>query len=133
MGKKYPKRSNNELLELRKRIRPVLRFARGPDGLFESVNGFPYYILPHPDIHMAPYFGEAVATEEMVGVKPLTQIKTYHSTGGFFFKPSEAEVLSQIPSEFIGNVVAYEIIDCNMDRARSHGDSTATVQLYSNI
>ncbi len=125
-----PKISNKKLAELRKRIRPLVRFARGAKGLFESGKGTPYYIVPKAP-RTTTFLYEPIAEKEATGLKALSQIKTHHTTGGFFFKPSEAEVLAQIPEELLAKVVAYEVVDYDMSNAREDGDSTALVQLYT--
>ncbi len=75
-------------------------------------------------------------------LKPLCDITTYHSWSYYgFFKPSVAEVLSQIPAEHLDRVVAFEIVgrpvwaeDMTKDKeskvAFDAGYHVATTRLY---
>lgn len=125
-----PEISDEKLEELRKRIKPVARFVRGIDGLHADWNGFLYYICIKGGPRNTTFYFEITAGRKCKNLKPVALIETHHSTGGFFFKPSEAEVLAQIPVELLGIVVAYEITDYDMTNAREHCDSTATLLLY---
>jgi len=129
-----PHISEKQLQELAKRIRPLLRFAEGADGLFLSPHGFLYYIKtvsidkrsylhqPHPDCRAG-------------GFSKLGTIKTYHAySNHLFFSPSIAEVLTFIFNKKKENVIAFEIIEGpqTMDEPEAFeaGYHTALVQLY---
>lgn len=124
-----PEITREKVDELRQRIKPVAKFAKGADGLFRDSRGLLHYIKPTTDPVTQSYYWEPVAGEKCKKLKPLKQIVTHHGTGGFFFKPSEAEVLAQIPEMLLGEVVAYEIVSAHITDERD--DSIATIQLYS--
>ena len=131
---KIPEISDEKLNELRAKIRPAWYFAKGRDGLFPDERGFLYYLIGLLDPRTAAFYCDAdpklVPGEIADGLEPFHQIQTHHSTGGFFFKPSEEEILAQIPKELHDIVVAYTVVDYDMRNARGHGDSVATLQLY---
>jgi hypothetical protein len=92
---RHPAIMDNELNELRKRIRPLkvsdgeLHYAKESDPRKTS-------------------FGWADPAEKAENIEPFAVIRTYHSFGApVFFKPSEAEVLAQIPKKHIADTVAY--------------------------
>lgn len=131
MSFKTPKISNKRLAELRERIRPVARFVREKDGLSLNENGFLYYLLVSAHPKNETFFMEMLAGEKCKGLKPFTKIETHHTTGGFFFKPSEAEILAQIPEGLLDTVVAYEVVGYSLDRPDGWADdSIAILQLY---
>jgi len=111
MSTRIPEISNERLKELVKRIRPVVRYAKGEKGLFESGEGIPYYIKPvHP--RNVSYLWNAKPVKMAAGLATLTDITTYHTYGYHgFFKPSIAEVIAQIPEKHIDRIMAFEIIE----------------------
>lgn len=118
--------SDERLAELAARIKPVIRFAEGRFGLFESDDGWLYYVEDKPDLRNYAYAWDAVPTERAPSLEALGEIVTHHSYGApSFFKPSIAEVLSQIPDRFIDKVVAFEVTDGRMGAASNeHHDAT---------
>ena len=95
---KVPKERIQELSEL---IRPVVQFD-GKGGR---------YIKP-VDLFGIAYTWDPEPEDRATGLVSLCDITTYHSYGYHgFFKPSIAEVLAQIPNEYVGKVVAFEIVE----------------------
>jgi hypothetical protein len=79
-------------------------------------------------------------SEKAEGLIELTSIKTHHYCGYYgFFKPSIAEVLAQIPDEYIDKVVAFETITGEHDGEdevkilRDGRGHLATTVLYTNV
>lgn len=133
---KVPKRRIQKLAE---RIKPVVRFAKGEEGLFRSPKGFPYHIK-QVDLFDVSYTWNVEPTNRVVDLKPLCEIRTYHGYGHYsLFKPSIAEVLAQIPAEHLDRVVAFEIVvapetadDLNREgEACDAGYHVATTRLYT--
>lgn len=117
-----------KVTELRKRMRPVIRFAMGPGGLFRHVDGWLHYIKPieHPANYS--YYIKPVPDKKCGEFKFVAEILTYHKDSMFLFSPSEAEVLAQIPEGFLAEVTAYEIL--SHERAMEEDYSVGTVRLY---
>ncbi|MBI4118791.1 MAG: hypothetical protein HY452_00830 [Parcubacteria group bacterium] len=133
-----PKIPKKRIKELAKRIKPVVRFARGANGLFESSEGHLFHIKP-VDLFGIAYTWDPKPTDKATGLKRLCDIRTYHTYGYYgFFKPSIAEVLAQIPTEHLTEVVAFEIVespetagDLNREHeALNAGYHVATTRLY---
>ena len=69
------------------------------------------YFIEIPDLRKIAYTWDYKITEECNNLKEISRIKTHHYCGYYgLFKPSIAEVLSQIPEDLINKVVAFEII-----------------------
>ena len=69
------------------------------------------YLIEIPDLRSIAYTWDYKITEECNNLKEITRIKTNHYCGYYgLFKPSIAEVLSQIPEDLIDEVAAFEII-----------------------
>ena len=129
MSHTIPKITREKVDELRQRIKPAARFVKGSEGLFRDSRGMLHYIKLTTDPVTQSYYWDPVAGEKCKKLKPLKKIVTHHGTGGFFFKPSEAEVLAQIPEMLLGEVVAYEIVSAHITDERD--DSIAEIQLYA--
>lgn len=92
--------SNNELAELVRKIRPVVR----------DKNGRCYYIKP-VDPREVAFTWDPVLTEEATRITRIETIHTLHSFGYYgMFKPSIAEVLSMVPQNLLDKVIAFETI-----------------------
>ena len=108
---KYPERKE-QIAKLCKKIRPVVRFERVL--LFfrhESADGVLYYIKSVDPFNIA-FTWDAKPKWRARRLEKLADITTYHTWGYYgFFKPSIAEVLAQIPEEYLGQAVAFEIIE----------------------
>ncbi len=105
---KVPKKLIKKLAE---RIWPIVRFASGANGLFCSPQGLHYYIKA-VDLFDFSYVWGPKPADKATNLKPLCDITTYHSFGyAGLFKPSVAEVLAQIPAEYLDEVVAFEIVE----------------------
>lgn len=146
--------------ELARRIKPVVRLMRirrstkldGDGGIVITEREHPrgkwrptwsekgdlYYIKP-VDLFDIAYTWEPMPAEMATSLKFLCDIKTYHTYGYYgFFKPSIAEVLAQIPMEYLDKVVAFEIVespqtadDLNREReALDAGYHVAVTRLY---
>ena len=122
-----------QIRELSRRIKPVIQF-HGPkkSGLrfIGAVDPWSVAFTWSPEPRKRAY-----------DLKPLCDITTYHSYAYHgFFKPSIAEVLAQIPAEYLGGVVAFEIVehpetadDLNREKeALNAGYHVATTRLYTN-
>lgn len=98
-----PKISNAILHELAGRIKPVVSFMK--DGVPTR------YYIKEVSLSSVAYTWDPVKTEVAEEFVVLGQIITYHTYGYYgFFKPSIAEVLSQIPEKYLGIVTAFEIV-----------------------
>ncbi len=134
-----PEVSNKRIQELAERIKPVIRFARGAEGLFRSADGHPYNIKL-VDLFDVAYTWDPKPTDKVNGLRPICDIRTYHTYGYYgVFKPLIAEVLAQIPAEHVDSVVAFEIVDApetatDLDReqqALDAGYHVAMTRLYA--
>lgn len=123
-----PEISDEELNRRLKRIKPVVEF----DGVKR------YIRRCHP--RNVAYTWDAKPARVADDIRPLETVTTYHTFGYHgFFKPSVAEVASQIPERLLESVVAFEIIkrpqtaeDLNLEqRALNKGFHVATTQLYA--
>lgn len=79
---------------------------------------------------------------DMSKLRPIAQVEMLHTYSYHgFFKPSIAEVLSQIPEEYIDKTVAFKIIDRPMSsadfgkhqKAFDDGFHTSIVELYAKV
>ena len=95
---KIPKISDDKLDELRKRIKPV-----------KEKNGELFYFKDCDPRNQSFSWGELVDKAE--GLKAFASLPTLHSYGYYgFFKPSVAEVLSQLPEYVLDKTVAFKTI-----------------------
>ncbi len=133
-----PEISDQKLQELCERIKPVIRFARGPKGLFRSREGYAYYIDP-VDPRSIAFTWDPKPTKRATWLQSLCDITTYHTYNYYgLFKPSIAQVIAQIPEEHIDKVVAFEIIICpetsadlnDYNKELNEGYHVATTRLY---
>jgi len=134
-----PEVPKSDILELAKRIKPVVRFAIGLMGRFKSPEGKPYFIKPVDPFTIA-FMWSPKPRKVAKGLKKLVDITTYHTWTYYgMFKPSIAEVLAQIPADIVDRVVAFEIIDYpetagdlnrNLD-ALNAGYHVAVTRLYT--
>ncbi len=133
-----PEVSKERIVELGERIKPVVRFTRSWRGLSRSAEGHLRYIKSH-DLFNIAYTWAPKAAKATRGLKKLCDITTNHGFGyQGLFKPSIAEVLAQIPAEYLDKVVAFEIIkhpetvdDLNREHeALNAGYHVATTRLY---
>jgi hypothetical protein len=129
-----PKISDEELAELAKRIRPVVRK--------KSRGKRPFYIKVNPDLRGTSYLWDVKYEKEATGLFEFATVTTLHTYGYHaFFKPSVAEVLAQIPPEYRDRVVAFEITerpmsaeDLNKERAAlNQGFHVAVTALYTTV
>jgi hypothetical protein len=107
-----PEISNEMLWELYSVIRPVVSFEWKNKQLVPSKEGLLFYIKTVNPIS-ENFLWNPQPGEEATGLKMFCDITTYHSyTYNDCFNPTIAEVLSQIPDEYIGEngVAAFEII-----------------------
>lgn len=124
-----PNVPEERVVELAQRIEPIVRIGDAPR-----------YIKP-VDLNRIAFMWspEATGYVDMNGLVALRDITTYHTWAYYgFFKPTIAEVLKQIPTEIVDQVVAFEIIespqcaeDFDKDReAFNAGYHVATTRLY---
>lgn len=137
-GNWIPEVSKALIQERAYRIKPVVRFRRRGGEWVHSVEGKLHYIEP-VDLFHTSFIWDPKPTTRASGLAPLGVTRTYHTYGYHgIFKPSIAEVLAQIPPEFLDRVVAFEIIDqpqttddLNRERvALDAGYHVATTRLY---
>lgn len=96
---KIPEITDERLEALSQKIRPLVR-SRGEL----------WHIKPrHPQA--AAFSPSPVLTEMATGIEQITKISTLHSFGySGRFEPSVAEVLAQIPEEWIERTVAFSVL-----------------------
>ncbi len=107
-----PEISDQELHARYERIKPVVRYAEmrmgGKSRLEEHAEGDHYHI-EDVDLRRTAFTWAPKPTTRAPGLIELDTIATHHTYGyQGFFKPSIAEVLAQIPEEYLGDVVAFE-------------------------
>lgn len=101
-----PEISDERLAQLHARIKPVVRGARRSNGAAWH-DGLFY--IQDVDLRGESFTWDPTLTESAEGLRELARIETTHTCGYYgFFKPSIAEVLAQIPVEFLDRCVAYE-------------------------
>lgn len=123
-----PEISNERLEQLAQRIKPVIRFAQGLKGKFQSSKGTPHYITP-TDLRTQSFMWSAKPTARATKLIEVDTIATYHTYGyAGFFKPSIAEVLAAIQNRpDIESIVAFEITGEEIYNDECH---QATTVLY---
>ena len=100
MNLKIPEITDVRLTALAERIKPVYTFKE--KGL--------YYIKP-VNLRNVAYTWDPQPAIKAVGLKKCHDLTTLHAFDYYaFFKPSVAEVLAQIPEEYLESVVAFEIV-----------------------
>jgi len=112
---RIPVISNEELDWLYSRIKPVIRYGikfrkNGKiDPSEVDVDGLPFYIKDVDPREWAFTWGPK-STRQADDIERLDDIITYHTYGApSLFKPSVAEVLAQIPEEYLEKTVAFEV------------------------
>ena len=137
---RIPEVPSERIEELSKRIKPVVRFSRR--GFFMrlcvSADGKPFFIKK-VDLFGIAFTWSPKPTKRARGLKQVVDITTYHTWGYYgCFKPSIAEVLAQIPDEYVYEVNAFEIVDspktsadlCRYPEELNEGYHVATTRLY---
>jgi hypothetical protein len=93
----------HEMSDREKRIKPVVQFKDGDRYAH-------FYIMP-VDIFGTAYTWEPKKDVKAENLVVLGRCVTYHRYGHpMFFKPSIAEVLAQVPKEYLHTAVAFEIV-----------------------
>ena len=93
-----PEISDERIKELCATIKPLVRV----DGELCFIE------MPHP--RDVSFIWDPMITGKVSGIQTIAEITTYHTYAYYgFFKPSIAEVLAQIPEEYIGRVTTYEV------------------------
>lgn len=121
-----PQITEEWLSELLQRVKPVVHF----NGL-----GLCYIKPTNP---LAPFLRDCEATKRVDGLKTLCEITTFHTFGyHIYFNPTVAEVLAQIPKEYIRRVVAFQVVSDPTKEVHAHhiealaaGYHVATTRLY---
>jgi len=122
-----PRVDDRIIEEMAKSIHPII-----------TVDGKKRMIKP-VDLFGVSYIWSPQPTFEISNLKELCRITTYHKWGHYvLFKPSVAEVLAQIPDEYLDAVVAFEIVESpeTADDLNKHMDvvndgyHVATTALY---
>lgn len=84
-----------------------------------------------PNLRNKAYTWSPEITEVYNNLEELTRIPTHHYCGyAGFFKPSIAEVLSQIPEEFVSSVVAFRILKDDVTIFQEGNGQLAITILY---
>jgi|APSaa5957512622_1039677.scaffolds.fasta_scaffold64065_2 hypothetical protein len=127
--KLLPDKKLNELYE---KIKPVIGYveirSRGKTNLEKRSDGDLYYIK-EVDLKGCAYTWDPNPTKPAYGLEELDEITTYHTYGYHgFFKPSIAEVLSQIPKGCLDEVVAFQTLTDSADISGEY--HAATTVLY---
>ena len=119
--------SKGEILELAKRIKPVMRGNKNYVAIYPEQIA-PLYWLDHCSVATNSFSNTAKPIREAVGLQEIARIVTYHRYGNYygFLNPSLEECIQQCPPEIIDKVCAVEILgnpsdiiniyDCRMDR-----------------
>lgn len=95
----------NTMLELARRIKPVISFKRGVEDASEL------YFVRESDIiwhNYAPYPVESAKNLKEVGIIPVVHIPTVERLS----PPTTLEVLRQIPEKIRHDVVAFKTLQC---------------------
>lgn len=125
-----PKIKDDVLEKLFKKIKPIVR------------KGGEAYYIEKVDLRGASYLWSPKTTRKAPKLEPITDIRTYHTYGYYgFFKPSIAEVIAQIPKEYLSQVTTFEIISSPEDandlgreqEALNAGYHVAITRLYKKI
>ncbi|OVE74468.1 hypothetical protein BVX95_02370 [archaeon D22] len=107
-----PKISDKKMNELYSRVKPVVRCAEvryAGQVNYELHDKGDLYFIEEVDPREVAFTWDPKPKERADGLIELAQINTLHTYGYHgFFKPSVAEVLSQIPQEYLSDVVAFE-------------------------
>lgn len=115
---------------LAQRIKPLV--------LFPKLGNKKYFIRP-VDLWTTSFIWDPQPAQKAHGLEPLIAIQTLHTYGYHgLFKPTIAEVLAQIPKEYINQATAFEIINQPenildlqaTNEALEAGFHIAIVQLY---
>lgn len=108
-----------QTLCIREWVHPKGKWHRWPEGEL-------YYLKP-VDPFTISYTWALVPTTQATDLKPLADIRMYHTYGWYgCFKPLVSEVLAQIPEEYLDRVVAFEIIEQPEDASDLNRESEAT-------
>lgn len=119
--------TDENLAELAERIKPVVK------------KGSALRYIEDVGLRTVAFTWSPTLTKKAKGLEPICDITTYHSYGApNMFKPSIAEVISQIPEKHLTDVVAFQITsspdtvdDLNREiQALNAGYHVATTTLY---
>jgi hypothetical protein len=121
-----PNISDDKLNEYYARIKPVARFAyvksHGRKKLEPDPDGDLYYIK-HVNLREIAFTWDPKPAKKASGLEKLADIETFHTYGYYgLFKPSIAEVIAQIPWQYVSKAAAFEtgigdvVIDGNYHR-----------------
>ncbi len=88
--------------ELRRRADAIKPLVRSDVGVLNYIE--------EPSLSQVSFIWDPVVTDAAEGLEEVTRIVTLHTFGyAALFKPSIAEVLSQIPEDMLEQVKAFEI------------------------
>ena len=126
MSFSIPKITDERLEALYKRIKPLVRRGRL------------LWLIKRFDFRTIAFTWDPTKRRPAFWVAPLADIRTLHTYGYYgFFKPSIAEVLAQIPEEYMDETVAFEVDgpgnaeDLNSEsEALNAGYHVASTRLY---
>lgn len=105
-----PEVPKEKICELAKKIKPVIYFNQCGLSYIKPVDIFELSFTRRPQFNGGASFLEVVCS-----------IRTYHECNpcGFcMFGPTIAEVLVQIPEEYLDKVVAFQVLDKEIDRTK---------------
>lgn len=119
--------SKHEVLELAKRIKPVMRGDKNYVAISTNQT-IPLYWLDICNIAANSFICNHTSQKEAIGLQEIARIKTYHRYGNYYgrINPSLEECIRQCPPEIRDKVCAVEIVanpddiiniyDCRLDR-----------------
>lgn len=110
---KAPEISDEKLEELAKRIKPVFRYAKSNFGTLsrDPEGDLLFYSEDVEDLRNENITWDPKPKVLAEDLKYLDDIVTYHKFNlPIFFSASVAEVIAQIPKEYIDRVVAFETV-----------------------
>ncbi|MEK7135319.1 MAG: hypothetical protein AAB780_01290 [Patescibacteria group bacterium] len=101
--------SNRRLGYLARKIRPVVSLTTLPEGIWPADEVRTYFLKLPKDLREHNFLLEQ-SVGQPVRFAKVHRLQTYHIPGsaGSVFHPTIAEVLAQIPKEYIGETVAFE-------------------------
>lgn len=124
-----PKISDEDLKRLSRRIRPVISLVTLPMGRYPQDELRAYYLSRPKDLRGINFLkGKKRRKAHLVELARITTLHTLGSAGREFH-PTIAEVLSQIPKDFLERTVAFETLPAEEYDESGHFHKATTVLL----
>lgn len=109
-------RSEKEIEELAKSIRPVVRRSTREDPI-----GSLHWIEP-PSLDLEAFPSRATVLGPADNLEAMATMKTNHHSPDGFFRPTIGAVLKQIPEELLPFVAAFEVTTALTSKIIKHDD-----------